>query len=74
MSYCFRHVQRSIRHRIRGFVQRDVPLYSVDEFKMHFRMSRITMQAVYEEISSVLRQRHIPMLSIRMIAGGRQQV
>jgi len=30
-----------------GFVERTVPLYSVDDFKSHFRMSRETFQVVH---------------------------
>ena len=31
-----------------GFVERTVPLYSVDDFKSHFRMSRETFQVVHQ--------------------------
>ena len=40
---------------VEGFVEKTVPLYSVDDFKSHFRMHRETFQVVHQtNILSIL--------------------
>ena len=46
----------------------------LDEFKLHFQMSWTTVQVVYEEVSTVLRDNNIPSLSLRVVPASREQV
>ena len=43
---------RRDRHRSEGFCENIVPLYSMDEFSNHFRMSRATMEILCRKIEA----------------------
>ena len=71
---CYRHRHERSRNRVRNYVAEVVPRYSPDEFRLHFRMSRTTVEAVYGTLAEVISVNNISGLTERIHGGGREQV
>ena len=66
--------QRRALNRVPHFCAEVIPRYLPDEFKLHFRMTRITMQALYDEIGGILLLNPVANLTKKERGGGRSQV
>ena len=54
--YFRRDVIKNVRHRVNNFYTSVVNIYTPDEFKMHFRMTRITTEVVYNYVCEALNE------------------
>ena len=61
------------RHRQRDYVQQIVSLFRPDEFKIFFRMSRISVQCLQDWICSVCTDGNITGITDRERSGGSKQ-